>query len=81
MIFAIPNLCSMLRLANCCLCVYVQRLRENMCDHLLEEALVDLQDHFNSLLTQHWLQYTDSLDTICLTLSDYFNDYSHLHQK
>ncbi|KAK3868957.1 hypothetical protein Pcinc_025706 [Petrolisthes cinctipes] len=58
-----------------------QRLRENMCDHLLEEALVDLQDHFNSLLTQRWLQYTDSLDTICLTLSDYFNDYSHLHQK
>lgn len=58
-----------------------QHLRENMCDHLLEEALVDLQDHFNSLLTQHWLHYTDSLDTICLTLSDYFNDYSHLHQK
>ncbi|XP_050707871.1 exocyst complex component 3-like [Eriocheir sinensis] len=58
-----------------------QHVRNQMCDHLLEEALVDLQDHFNALLTPRWLHNTEPLDTICLTLSDYFNDYSHLHQK
>ncbi|XP_045583111.1 exocyst complex component 3 isoform X1 [Procambarus clarkii] len=58
-----------------------QRLRDLMCDHLLEEALVDLQEQFNSLLTAPWLTNTEPMDTICLTLSDYFNDYSHLHQK
>lgn len=58
-----------------------QHVRNQMCDHLLEEALVDLQDHFNALLTPRWLRNTEPLDTICLTLSDYFNDYSHLHQK
>ncbi|KAK8375438.1 hypothetical protein O3P69_008347 [Scylla paramamosain] len=58
-----------------------QRVRNQMCDHLLEEAIEDLQDHFNALLTQRWLHDTEPMDTICLTLSDYFNDYSHLHQK
>lgn len=58
-----------------------QTVRNQMCDHLLEEALEDLQDHFNALLTTRWLHDTEPMDTICLTLSDYFNDYSHLHQK
>ncbi|XP_047492530.1 exocyst complex component 3-like [Penaeus chinensis] len=58
-----------------------QRLREILCDHLLEEALVDLQEQFNTLLTPRWLNNTEPMDTICLTLSDYFTDYQHLYQK
>lgn len=58
-----------------------QRLRELLCDHLLEEALVDLQEQFNTLLTPRWLNNTEPMDTICLTLSDYFTDYQHLYQK
>ncbi|XP_064080998.1 exocyst complex component 3-like [Macrobrachium nipponense] len=58
-----------------------QRLRDLMCDYLLEEALVDLQEQFTALLTPRWLNNTEPMDTICLTLSDYFTDYSHLHQK
>ncbi|XP_042891803.1 exocyst complex component 3-like [Penaeus japonicus] len=58
-----------------------QRLRELLCDHLLEEALVDLQEQFNALLTARWLNNTEPMDTICLTLSDYFTDYQHLYQK
>lgn len=59
----------------------LQRLRELLCDHLLEEALVDLQEQFNTLLTPRWLNNTEPMDTICLTLSDYFTDYQHLYQK
>lgn len=58
-----------------------QRVRDVMCDYLLEEALVDLQEQFSALITQRWLNNTEPMDTICLTLSDYFTDYSHLHQK
>ncbi|XP_042232976.1 exocyst complex component 3-like [Homarus americanus] len=58
-----------------------QRLRDLMCDYLLEEALEDLQEQFTTLLTTRWLNNTEPMDTICLTFSDYFNDYSHLHQK
>lgn len=46
--------------------------------YLLEEAFLDLEGHFNDLFTVKWLQSTISIDTICVTLEDYFLDYNHL---
>lgn len=44
----------------------------------MEEAFLDLEIHFNELFTAKWLATTISIDTICVTLEDYFHDYNHL---
>lgn len=58
-----------------------QRVRDIICDFLLEEALVDLQEQFSALLTHTWVNDDTPMETIRMTLSDYFTDYTHLHQK
>ncbi|KAF2365226.1 Exocyst complex component EXOC3/Sec6 [Trinorchestia longiramus] len=58
-----------------------QSLQQELCDLLLEEALVDLAPKFSALLTPAWLSDPEPLSTICLTLNDYFDDYQHLHSK
>lgn len=48
---------------------------------LLEEAFLDLETHFDDLFTLKWTQSSMSVDTICVTLEDYFHDYNHLTPK
>ncbi|KAL9920591.1 exocyst complex component Sec6 isoform 1-T1 [Glossina fuscipes fuscipes] len=55
-----------------------QRIRLQAANYLLAEAFLDLEGHFNDLFTQKWLTSSISVDTICITLDDYFQDYNHL---
>lgn len=55
-----------------------QELRNETAKCLLDEAFLDLEVHFNELFTSKWLSSGVSVDTICVTLEDYFQDYSHL---
>ncbi|XP_019547157.2 exocyst complex component 3 [Aedes albopictus] len=55
-----------------------QALRDEAGLFLLEEAFLDLEIHFNELFTLKWVGTTVSVDTICVTLEDYFQDYNHL---
>ncbi|XP_061394203.1 exocyst complex component 3-like [Musca vetustissima] len=55
-----------------------QLIRTQAAGYLLEEAFLDLDGHFNELFTPKWLTSTISVDTICITLEDYFQDYNHL---
>ncbi|XP_055547922.1 exocyst complex component 3 [Wyeomyia smithii] len=55
-----------------------QTLRDEAGRFLLEEAFLDLEVHFNDLFTAKWVTSTVSVDTICVTLEDYFQDYNHL---
>lgn len=48
---------------------------------MLEEAFLDLEQHFSDLFTAKWLTTTIPVDTICVTLQDYFLDYNHLREK
>ena len=61
--------------------VFLQNLRYRVCDYLLIEPQKDLKKEFDTLLTHEWLNNTESMDTICLTLRDYFEDYTSLHQR
>jgi len=58
-----------------------QNLRDEAAQFLLEEALIDLDSHFQDLITTKWLTSFISIETICVTLEDYFQDYTHLKPK
>lgn len=55
-----------------------QALRDETASYLLEEAFLDLEVHFNELFTVKWVASSIAIDTICVTLQDYFQDYNHL---
>lgn len=55
-----------------------QELRKTTAEVLLDEAFLDLEVHFRELFTPPWLTSKQAVDTICVTLADYFSDYSHL---
>lgn len=55
-----------------------QALRDETASYLLEEAFLDLDGHFNELFTLKWIGSSIAVDTICVTLQDYFQDYNHL---
>lgn len=58
-----------------------QHLRDESAQFLLEEAFLDLDSHFQDLITPKWLTSFISIETICVTLEDYFQDYTHLKPK
>lgn len=58
-----------------------QNLRDEAAKFLLEEAFLDLEVHFDDLFTSKWLPSSIPVDTICITLDDYFQDYNHLREK
>ncbi|XP_034827059.1 exocyst complex component 3 [Maniola hyperantus] len=58
-----------------------QTLRDEAAKFLLEEAFLDLEEHFDDLFTIKWMTSTIPVDTICVTLEDYFQDYNHLREK
>ncbi|XP_071438678.1 exocyst complex component 3 isoform X2 [Hetaerina americana] len=58
-----------------------QNLRDEVVHFLLEEAFLDLEPHFQNLITQKWMTSSHPVDTICVTLEDYFQDYVHLRAR
>lgn len=63
------------------LLVHYQQLRNEAAAILLEESFLDLELHFQDLLTTKWLSSPIPIETICVTLEDYFQDYNHLSPK
>ncbi|VVC89900.1 unnamed protein product, partial [Leptidea sinapis] len=61
--------------------IQFKNLRDEAAQFLLEEAFLDLEQHFEDLFTMKWLTSTIPVDTICVTLEDYFQDYNHLRER
>uniref|UniRef100_A0A914CXN7 Exocyst complex component 3 n=1 Tax=Acrobeloides nanus TaxID=290746 RepID=A0A914CXN7_9BILA len=45
---------------------------------LLDEIYEDISKHLEKLLSREWLIGSNDLETICITIADYHNDYRHL---
>ncbi|XP_012139936.1 exocyst complex component Sec6 isoform X2 [Megachile rotundata] len=58
-----------------------QQLRNEAVAILLEESFLDLELQFQDLITPKWLSSPIPVETICVTLEDYFQDYNHLCPK
>uniref|UniRef100_T1JCR4 Exocyst complex component 3 n=1 Tax=Strigamia maritima TaxID=126957 RepID=T1JCR4_STRMM len=58
-----------------------KRLREQTCNFLLDEMFMDLKPHFQDLMTRKWLSSDAPMDTICLTVEDFHQEYQHLRPK
>ena len=46
--------------------------------YLLDEAFLDIESYFSDLVTPKWQAGSQAVDTICITLNDYFEDYQFL---
>jgi len=50
-------------------------------NYLLDEMFLDLDAWFTNLITKTWMASNESLDTICVTIEDYTQDYIHMKPK
>ena len=50
-------------------------------NYLLDEMFLDLTAWFTNLITKTWTASNESLDTICITIEDYTQDYIHMKPK
>lgn len=55
-----------------------ESLVELLIAFLLKDVFADLDPHIQDLLTKKWILSAQSVDTICMTIEDYCQDFVHL---
>ncbi|XP_039265797.2 exocyst complex component 3-like isoform X1 [Styela clava] len=61
--------------------IEMDRVAEATCGYLLDEVFMDLKIHCDNLLTKQWLTDESIVETVCVTIEDYYNDFVHLRPR
>lgn len=61
--------------------VEMDQVAEATCSFLLDEVFMDLKIHCDNLFTKQWLTDESIVETICVTIEDYYNDFVHLRPR
>lgn len=56
-------------------------LKSDAANFLLDEAFLDIEIQFNKIMTPEWEFKTEAIDTVVMTMDDYFIDYQYLRDK
>ncbi|XP_078494437.1 exocyst complex component 3-like isoform X2 [Ciona intestinalis] len=62
-------------------CREMDNVAKASCGYLLDEVFIDLKPHIESLFQRGWLNDRTAIDTICVTIEDYYTDYVHLKRR
>lgn len=62
-------------------CHEMNHVAEATCGFLLDEVFTDLQTHCDNLLTKQWLTDESIVETICVTIEDYYHDFVHMRPQ
>ncbi|KAH0627126.1 hypothetical protein JD844_002540 [Phrynosoma platyrhinos] len=64
--------------SHACIDAVLDDVAKEGCSSLLEEVFIDLEPHLSELMTRKWLAGSNAVDTICVTVEDYFNDFARI---
>lgn len=55
-----------------------EQIGQESAGYLLEEVFLDLEPYFSQIMTPTWVPSTEAVDTIVVTIEDYYSDFLHL---
>lgn len=58
-----------------------EQLGQESAGYLLEEVFLDLEPYLTQLMTPAWVPSSEAIDTIIVTIEDYYSDFLHLIGK
>ncbi|XP_003222280.4 exocyst complex component 3 isoform X1 [Anolis carolinensis] len=73
-----PMMEEIMASSHACIDAVLDDVAKEGCTSLLEEVFMDLEPHLSELMTRKWLAGSNAVDTICVTVEDYFNDFARI---
>ncbi|XP_044309193.1 exocyst complex component 3 isoform X1 [Varanus komodoensis] len=73
-----PKMEEFVTSCHACIDAVLDDVAKEGCSSLLDEVFIDLEPHLNELMTRKWLAGSNAVDTICVTVEDYFNDFARI---
>lgn len=58
-----------------------EKIGEESAGYLLDEVFLDLEPFFAQIMTPTWVPNPEAVDTIIVTIEDYYNDFLHIKDK
>lgn len=57
------------------------KIGQESAGYLLEEVFLDIEPFFSQIMTPTWVPSSEAVDTIVVTMEDYYNDFLHMKSR